>query len=78
MFVKCGGNQLAQQIFASFTKIVSKVLVKRLKEIIHTTMTSFQTELFVLERYIDKNIIVAREMVHNMNKMQDKKGYLIN
>jgi hypothetical protein len=54
-------------------KIVSKVIVERLKECIAELISPFQTG-FVPGRNIHENIIVAREMMHSMNKMNGKKG----
>jgi hypothetical protein len=55
-------------------KIVSKVVVNRLKESIPVIVSPFQTG-FVPGRSIHENIVVAQEIVHSMNKMTGKKGY---
>jgi hypothetical protein len=54
-------------------KIVSKVVVERLKECISRLISPFQTG-FVPGRNIHENIIVAKETVHSMNKMKGKRG----
>jgi hypothetical protein len=55
-------------------KLVSKVVVERLKECIPLIVSPFQTG-FVPGRNIHENIVVAQEMIHNMNKLSGKKGY---
>jgi hypothetical protein len=55
-------------------KIVSRVIVERLKECIPNLISPFQTG-FVPGRNIHENIVVAKEMVHSMNKMKGRKGY---
>ncbi|MCH80961.1 hypothetical protein A2U01_0001739, partial [Trifolium medium] len=54
-------------------KLVSKVIVERLKECIPKLVSPFQTG-FVPGRIIHENIIVAKEMVHSMHKMKGRKG----
>jgi hypothetical protein len=54
-------------------KIVSKVVVERLKICIPKLVSPFQTG-FVPGRNIHENIIVAKEMVHSMHKMKGRKG----
>ncbi|PNY10809.1 ribonuclease H, partial [Trifolium pratense] len=54
-------------------KIVTKVIVERLKDCISKLISPFQTG-FVPGRNIDENIIVAKEIVHTMNRMKGKKG----
>jgi hypothetical protein len=53
-------------------KIVSKVIVERLKECISSLISPFQTG-FVPGRNIHENIIVAKEMAHTMHRMKGKK-----
>lgn len=55
-------------------KILSKVLVDRLKECIPKLVSPYQTG-FVPGRAIHENIIVAKEMMHLMNKKKGRKGY---
>jgi hypothetical protein len=55
-------------------KVVSKVIVERLKVCIPILVSPFQTG-FVPGRSIHENIVVAQEMVHSMNKMTGQKGY---
>jgi hypothetical protein len=54
-------------------KIVSKVVVERLKDCIEKLISPFQTG-FVPGRNIHENVIVAKEMIHSMHKMKGKKG----
>jgi hypothetical protein len=54
-------------------KIVSKVIVERLKDSIATLVSPFQTG-FVPGRNIHENIIVAKEMAHTMHRMKGKRG----
>jgi hypothetical protein len=54
-------------------KIVSKVIVERLKECITKIVSPFQTG-FVPGRIIHENIIVAKEMAHSLQKMKGRKG----
>ncbi|CAJ2675557.1 unnamed protein product [Trifolium pratense] len=54
-------------------KIVSKVLVERLKVCIPMLISPFQTG-FVPGRNIHENIVVAKEMIHSMQRMQSAKG----
>lgn len=55
-------------------KVVSKVIVESLKDCIPTLVSIFQTN-FVQGRNIHKNIIVAQELMHSMNKMTGKKSF---
>jgi hypothetical protein len=55
-------------------KIVSKVIVERLKEHIPMLVSPFQTG-FVPGRNIHENIVVAQEMVHSMIKLKGSIGY---
>jgi hypothetical protein len=54
-------------------KIVSKVIVGRLKACIPLLVSPFQTG-FVPGRNIHENIVVAKEMIHTMNRIKSKKG----
>jgi hypothetical protein len=54
-------------------KIVTKVIVERLKECIATLISPFQTG-FVPGRNIHDNIVVAKEMAHSMHQMKGRKG----
>ncbi|CAJ2645411.1 unnamed protein product [Trifolium pratense] len=54
-------------------KIVSKVLVERLKTCIPLLISPYQTG-FVPGRNIHENIVVAKEMIHTMNRMRGNKG----
>jgi hypothetical protein len=55
-------------------KIVSKVVVERLKECITDLVSPFQTG-FVPGRNIHENIVVAKEMMHSMHRMKGKRGF---
>ncbi|MCH86446.1 hypothetical protein A2U01_0007303, partial [Trifolium medium] len=55
-------------------KIVSKVIVARLKIYIPKLVSPFQTG-FVPGRNIHENIIVAKEMIHSMHMARGRKGY---
>lgn len=57
-------------------KGLSKVIMNRLKPLMDDLISPFQTS-FVPQRSIHDNIVVAKEMVHSMNKMQGRKGYVI-
>jgi hypothetical protein len=54
-------------------KIVSKVIVERLKECIATLISPYQTG-FVPGRNIHENIVIAKEMAHTMHFKKGKKG----
>lgn len=55
-------------------KIVTKVIVNRLKPVIHDIVSPFQTG-FIPGRRIHENIVVAQDIVYSMNKMRGKRGY---
>ncbi|XP_058727202.1 uncharacterized protein LOC131598638 [Vicia villosa] len=55
-------------------KIVTKVIVERLKPRMQYLVSPFQTG-FVPGRSIHENIIIATEAMHNMSKKKGKKGY---
>jgi hypothetical protein len=55
-------------------KIVSKVVVERLKRCVAKLVSPYQTG-FVPGRNIHENIVVAKEMLHSMHQKQGKKGY---
>jgi hypothetical protein len=57
-------------------KVVSKVIVERLKEFGLLIVSPFQTG-FVPGRNIHENIVVALEMIHSMAKIMGKKGYFV-
>jgi hypothetical protein len=54
-------------------KIVSKIIVERLKVCLPSIISPYQTG-FVPGRNIHENIIVAKEMAHTMHRMKGKKG----
>jgi hypothetical protein len=55
-------------------KVVSKIMVERLKDHIPKLVSPFQAG-FVPGRNIHENIIVAQEMIHSMYHMKGKKAY---
>jgi hypothetical protein len=55
-------------------KIVSKVVVSRLKEYISILVSPFQTG-FIPGRSIHENIVVAQEVVHSMQRVSGARGY---
>lgn len=57
----------------SIYKVVSKVIVNRLKEIIPTVISPNQAG-FVPGRSIHEHIVVAQEMVHSMRRLTGRKG----
>jgi hypothetical protein len=57
-------------------KIITKVMVNRLKQIVPNVVSPFQTG-FVPGRNITKNILIAQEMLHSMTKMKSKLGFFV-
>ncbi|MCH81151.1 putative non-LTR retroelement reverse transcriptase, partial [Trifolium medium] len=57
-------------------KVVSKVMVERLKVHIPKLVSPFQTD-FVSGQNIHENIIIAQEMIHSMGKTKGRKGYFV-
>lgn len=57
-------------------KGLAKVIVNRLKPLMDKLVSPYQTS-FVPRRSIHDNIVVAKETVHSMKKMQGQKGYMI-
>jgi hypothetical protein len=57
-------------------KIVSKVIVGRLKDHIPHIVSPYQTG-FVPGRSIHENIVVAQELAHSMNRMNGRTGYFV-
>lgn len=58
----------------SLYKVVSKVIVQRLKDIVPIVVSHYQTG-FVPWRRIQENIFIARKMGHSMTKMRGKNGF---
>lgn len=56
-------------------KIVSKILVNRLKCVMPPLISNSQSS-FVLGRQITNNIMVAQEIIHSMKSMKRSKGYI--
>ncbi|KAK2417953.1 hypothetical protein QL285_040194 [Trifolium repens] len=57
-------------------KIITKVVVNRLKQIVPKVVSPFQTG-FVPGRNITENIVIAQEMLHTMTKMRSKLGFFV-
>ena len=57
-------------------KIVSKVIVGRLKEHIPHIVSPYQT-CFVSGHSIHENIVVAQELAHSMNRMNGRTSYFV-
>lgn len=55
-------------------KVVSKVIVNRLKEVIPLVISPFQAG-FVPGRCIQENIVIAQEISHSMRNMNGKRGF---
>lgn len=55
-----------------FYKIVSKIMVERLKECMTSIISLYQID-FVPRRNIHENIIIAQEMIHSLMKAKGKK-----
>lgn len=56
-------------------KLLTKIVVNRLKHILPDIISPHQTG-FIPTRSIHENIIVAQEMVHSMNRMRGRTGFL--
>ena len=57
------------------SKVVSKVIVGRLKNLMPQLISEVQSS-FVPGRHITDNIIVAQEIIHSMRKMKGKRGFM--
>jgi hypothetical protein len=57
-------------------KIITKLMVNRLKTIIPKVVSPFQTG-FVPGRNITENIVIAQEMLYNMTKMRSNVGFFV-
>jgi hypothetical protein len=57
-------------------KIITKIIVNRLKEIIPKVVSPYQTG-FVPGRNITENIVIAQEMLHNMTRIKSKVGFFV-
>jgi hypothetical protein len=55
-------------------KIITKVIVNRLKTIVAKVVSPYQTG-FVPGRCITENIVVAQEMLHTMLRMRSRTGF---
>jgi hypothetical protein len=57
-------------------KIITKIMVNRLKKIIPQMVSPIQTG-FVPGRNITENIVIAQEMLHSMTKMRSRIGFFV-
>jgi hypothetical protein len=57
-------------------KIITKIMVNRLKKIIPQVVSPFQAG-FVPGRNITENIVIAQEMLHSMTKMRSRTGFFV-
>lgn len=57
-------------------KVATKVVVDKLKISIPKLVSPYQHG-FVLGRNTNENIIIVKEVFHNMHKMKDKKRYFV-
>jgi ribonuclease HI len=57
-------------------KIITKIMVNRLKTIIPQIVSPFQTG-FVPGRNITENVVIAQEMLHSMTKMRSTTGFFV-
>jgi hypothetical protein len=57
-------------------KIITKIIVNRLKQIIPQVVSPFQTG-FVPGRNITENIVIAQEMLHTMTRMRTRVGFFV-
>ena len=56
-------------------KVVTKVIVGRLKELMPKLISEIQSS-FVPGRHVTDNIIVAQEIIHSMRRMKGKRGVM--
>ncbi|KAL4340414.1 hypothetical protein GQ457_08G036540 [Hibiscus cannabinus] len=56
-------------------KIISKILVNRLKPFLPTWVSDNQTS-FVPGRLINDNIVIAHEIIHSMRRKSGKRGWM--
>ncbi|KAK2417537.1 hypothetical protein QL285_039825 [Trifolium repens] len=57
-------------------KIITKIMVNRLKKIILQVVSPFQTGS-VPGRNITENIVIAQEMLHTMTRMRSRVGFFV-
>ncbi|KAK4258391.1 hypothetical protein QN277_007846 [Acacia crassicarpa] len=57
-------------------KGLAKILVNRLKPFLDRLISPYQTS-FIPRRNIHDNIIVAKKVVHTMNRLQGNKGFMV-
>lgn len=60
----------------SIYKVISKIIVNRLKVCIPKLVSPFQTS-FIPGRNIHENIIIAKKIMHSMHHKKGKTGYFI-
>lgn len=58
----------------SIYKLFSKIIINRLKPTMDTLITPNQANL-IPKRNIRENIVVAQDILHNMNHLKGQKGY---
>uniref|UniRef100_A0A803PH45 Reverse transcriptase domain-containing protein n=1 Tax=Cannabis sativa TaxID=3483 RepID=A0A803PH45_CANSA len=56
--------------------IISKIIASRLRDILPKIISSNQAA-FVKGRHITENTMIAREIVHSMNKKKGKRGFML-
>lgn len=57
-------------------KLLSICIVHRLQKAIDKMVYPYQTG-FIVDRSVQDNIIVAREVLHSMNRLKGKHGYFV-
>ncbi|XP_060967984.1 uncharacterized protein LOC133035777 [Cannabis sativa] len=69
------GNDFTAAVLDCLNKVISKVLANRLKRVLDSVISPFQSA-FVSGRVIYDNIILANELVHNItNRKVGKRGW---
>ncbi len=60
----------------TFYKIITKVIVNRLRPFIDKMISPFQSA-FMLGRSCAGNALIAQEILHSFHRKKDKKGFMI-
>ena len=55
-------------------KCITKIIANSFKPLLPSLISLFQVS-FITKRYIQDNIVVIQELIHNMRKMRSKKGF---
>lgn len=63
-------------MWEDYLPTITKIIVERLKNVMPKLVSPFQSG-FILGRSIQKNIHVAREIVHCMKNLKGKKGFFV-